>query len=369
MRLRDRLPNYLKIENISDYQNEPDYLIHTSATTVFARNGSTGVIDFENSDAATLFKQVNDALTAGGRVYIKPGTYTISKAITFNQKSVTWEGPNLGTASTHGVVKLVHKAGATFTPMLTFSDYNISLRHLFVDGNVANGAVGGQTVLWSGNDGVIENVGILNAPSKGLDVTGDYLRAYSLAVELSTTYGLKVLGDGNIFYGSGFTVGNTYGAQLEAGASFNKFIGCNFFQNTVSQFVFYSAAGICRGNMIQGCQIGGGVGTAEHGILSLGGQENIIIGNTFLDCGDKTDNTYDGINLDWDATNYSTYNIIHGNMFLSDDAKLTRYAINEVAANDDYNSVIGNVWKNMDTGGYRIQGVNSIDQHNEGTVV
>jgi len=302
-------------------------------------------------------------------VYIKPGTYTIESELVLDQASVTWEGANLGTAVTPGVSKLQHKAATAIGNMITVSDYNICMRHLFIDGNVANGSAGYTNLSWSGTDGIIEDMGIMYSPARGIDISGNYLRVNNLAVELNTTYGIKVLGNGNIFYGSGATVGNTYGCQLEAGASFNKFIGCNFLQNTHSQFTMYSAEGICRGNVLQGCVIGGGAGTAEHGIYSLGGQENIIIGNTFIDCGDKTDDTYDAILLDTDSTNFSTYNIIHGNMFLSDDAKKTRYAINEAAAGDDYNSVIGNVWKNMDTGGYHKQGINSIDQLNEGTVV
>jgi len=54
------------------------YQIETNGTTIWAINGETGVIDYSGTDAVTVIQDAVDALTDGGSIFIKKGTYVFT---------------------------------------------------------------------------------------------------------------------------------------------------------------------------------------------------------------------------------------------------------------------------------------------------
>jgi hypothetical protein len=70
MRLRDRLPNYLRTADITDIELAADYVISLDGVNYNALNGTTGVIDFTSTSAHTVINAAIAALTRG-RVYLK----------------------------------------------------------------------------------------------------------------------------------------------------------------------------------------------------------------------------------------------------------------------------------------------------------
>ncbi len=58
------------------------YVIFQDSGTIYAKNGTTGKIDFQGSDASTVIQSAIDALTRGGKIFIRNGTYSISTTLT-----------------------------------------------------------------------------------------------------------------------------------------------------------------------------------------------------------------------------------------------------------------------------------------------
>ena len=84
MRLGTSLPPYEKAETAS-------YVIYKQGNVIYAKNGETGAVEFSGTDAATVIQQAIDALTSGGKIFIKAGTYTLTNSLTL-KPGVSIEG-------------------------------------------------------------------------------------------------------------------------------------------------------------------------------------------------------------------------------------------------------------------------------------
>lgn len=82
-----------------EMQTEATYIIHTDGTDTYAIDGSNGGELTSGADAPTV---INDAITAlgaaGGLIFIKRGTYTLSSLITLHD-NVILEGESAGAST------------------------------------------------------------------------------------------------------------------------------------------------------------------------------------------------------------------------------------------------------------------------------
>ena len=85
-------PQLLQMPEIT--QQPYSYIIYTDGTTVYAKNGYTGQIDFKGSDASAVMQNVLNALTNGGKIFIKNGDYIFTKRV-FGYRSVVIEGESM----------------------------------------------------------------------------------------------------------------------------------------------------------------------------------------------------------------------------------------------------------------------------------
>ena len=84
---------------------EPSYIIFQDGNIVYAKNGRTGAIEFSSSDASSVIQQAINALPNGGKIFIKAGTYYISKAIVLaNNVEIAGEGWNTKLIKTQDAV-------------------------------------------------------------------------------------------------------------------------------------------------------------------------------------------------------------------------------------------------------------------------
>jgi hypothetical protein len=91
------------------------YVIWTDGTYVYAKNGQTGAIDFKGTDASTVIQAAIDALTDGGRIFIKVGTYDFQS--TLKPKSfVAIIGEDM-----HKTI--LRPASASVTPLISYEQY------------------------------------------------------------------------------------------------------------------------------------------------------------------------------------------------------------------------------------------------------
>jgi len=78
----DISPYDLTVGNISAFNLKlpVSYIIWTDGTTVYALNGTSGLIDYSGTDATTVIQNAIDAIT-DGTIFIKSGTYLINQSI------------------------------------------------------------------------------------------------------------------------------------------------------------------------------------------------------------------------------------------------------------------------------------------------
>ncbi len=76
--------------------NECSYLIYKSESLYYAKNGTTGIVDYVSRDAATVIQNaINSLNPTGGRIYLKAGTYNIYSMLTIHSPTpIIIEGEN-----------------------------------------------------------------------------------------------------------------------------------------------------------------------------------------------------------------------------------------------------------------------------------
>ena len=67
---------------LKDAQFAYDYIIYTDGTNVFAFNTKTKSIDFVGTDASVVIQSAINALSNGGTIFVKTGTYGLSSKVT-----------------------------------------------------------------------------------------------------------------------------------------------------------------------------------------------------------------------------------------------------------------------------------------------
>jgi len=115
MRRPNRRPNYLEAEDITNWEETADYIIFKENADTVAINGDTGVELSRNTDSSTVIQATIDAITAGGVIYVKPGTYTIvtTLAILKANQNIKIIGSGSGTYHTTGATIFLQGANTT----------------------------------------------------------------------------------------------------------------------------------------------------------------------------------------------------------------------------------------------------------------
>ena len=97
------------IEMTKNYQIPPDgfdYTIFKDGDIVKAKNGRTGVIEFKDTDEASVIQNAINALVNGGKIVLDAGTWEINKKIKVYGKNITIEGKTSHFGMYHGNTKI-----------------------------------------------------------------------------------------------------------------------------------------------------------------------------------------------------------------------------------------------------------------------
>jgi len=184
MRLRDRLPNYLKMEDITNLKMCYDFFVTKSGSEYQAYNGKTGVLQFYGTNFGTVMNDCIGTFTNTGMIQLDHGEFTMTAAgpaINYNGKSVCIRGAGRGLAS------IWVKYGTMITVPAGYADYvikntnktevmmNAEVSDLGIYGASSHTALGGISFTCSWH-GVIRNVGItrfrMNVAADGVDAKG-----------------------------------------------------------------------------------------------------------------------------------------------------------------------------------------------------
>jgi len=193
------------------------YVIWTDGTNVYARNGKTGAIEFSGSDAAAVIQSAINALTGGGKIFIKAGTYTVITWIDLGNKInivLQGEGDCTKLVKPLGYVKAETYYGRVL--YLAYAD-GITIKDIYIESTSA-GADGSNNAIvdmFNANNCTFENVTLKqrddgSGGTRGIDA---------------------VTGNNNVFVncrllGSGAANHGNWGMGL--GGLFNKVLGCYF---------------------------------------------------------------------------------------------------------------------------------------------
>lgn len=155
-----------------------DYTIDKVGSTYYARPGiGTGYTAYSNADATIVIQAALDALTTGGKVYIKQGLYDNLNAIEVNNANIIIEGEGKFTT----ILKLKNgfdtgKTFASYPKFIAIAANGITIRNLQLDGNAA-----GQTYQWApGNV-----TGRIHGIYTGYSVVNGWVTPYDFLLENS----------------------------------------------------------------------------------------------------------------------------------------------------------------------------------------
>jgi len=111
------------------------YIIYTNGTNYYAENSTTGMVDFSNTNPATLLANVFGNLTNGGRVFIKAGTYILNTVISVNFGNIIIDGE--GQSS---ILQLASgRSALPWCMVLRIANcQNVTIQNIHVDGNFQN---------------------------------------------------------------------------------------------------------------------------------------------------------------------------------------------------------------------------------------
>jgi parallel beta-helix repeat protein len=143
----------LAVETLQEHHSPPSVVVEPGSAVetasyiifkdeegiVYAKNGLTGEIDFSRTDASTVIQAAINALTNGGKIFVKAGTYECGSPIILKSNiAIVGEGMDvttlkLGNGVNYPFVYNENAAGATGS-----WDTNITMEDLTLDGNGEN---------------------------------------------------------------------------------------------------------------------------------------------------------------------------------------------------------------------------------------
>jgi hypothetical protein len=329
---RAQIRSRIRETDVLDLKSETSYIVFTDGSKYYAKNGSTGMVEYSDTDASDVIQYaIGNIPLPGGTIFIRRGTYVLSKAIVIN-KFINLVGE--GVRAT--VLKLADNANSSMIDYAIPSDIadNVSqlmyIAHMMLDGNKANQSSGTQAIRTivpgysSARDFMIYDVWIDNYKGDGIYLVSHNYLVLHVAIEHNNGWGIILNGAG------GFIIGNWIWSNTEGGI-YHLFSSSNANPNVI------------MANLIAGGKSGIRIEGATSGLYRIH-----IISNNYISGTDaNTDTIY---------IKNTLYTLIFNNYI---NAIFNRYGIYEDTGTDE-TFVFGNYLSSSRTTPYYvIQGPNS----------
>jgi len=270
------------------------YVVFTDANDsnmIRALNGTTGNIDYSSTDAYAVIQPCINALSSGGRIRIRQGSYALSQALLFQggyPNSYEWilEGEGVGTqlSQTSSGANLLHIKNGT----------NVSVKHLGLSGGSSAGTVvycdgsgtdwvGHHTSLWGGK---WDDVLVLGGSNGNylFDGTNIFAADFGRMILVSTTAGctpMRIYGNDPTNYN-----GNCHFAYL--GINANASDGIQIHGPTIMNLNGFDYVGMTGDNIssYKGLVLGQNAAYNTFSFIdSEGFSDSLYIGSDYLDGG------------------------------------------------------------------------------------
>ncbi|MHA1262762.1 MAG: hypothetical protein ACTSSA_11855 [Candidatus Freyarchaeota archaeon] len=228
----DLLNGYNVTEALKYPEQPASYIIWVDNSTgtpyYYAKNCTTGHVDFAGVNASDVIQSTVNSLSRGGKICFSEGLFEISKTIIIKnpsiilQGSTPWNGNNVSTGMVTGF-KLADNSNCN---IISIEARKITIMDLCLDGNRNHQTSGHGIYVY--NDGAADSrlirVYILYTKDKGVLWEGGNGVAYDVYVEYTGGIGWRVTGGQNVFIGC--SAWATDGFGFENSGAKNTFIGC-----------------------------------------------------------------------------------------------------------------------------------------------
>jgi len=339
---------------------EASYIVFTDGSRYYAKNGSTGIIEYSDVDATKVIQYAVDRVgeQGGGKVFIKRGMYSISGTISITKDGVIIVGEGFVGLETPQWGTVLKMSSGVNKDMFDIYARKVMLKDFTIDMNLNSGrAIYAHR--GAPEDLRLRDIYIINVNATAIwdnGWHGSYIGVTIEKVRGHPNYAIWLEGDRNFL--SHITLYSVdYGIYLK---------GNRNFISSFSIFNSYRAVTIVGNYNV----LADGIihGPANDGIVIQGATGNLLTGLKIYMAGWQTNNTYDAINIQSYGTTPSRKNIIIGNHIFSDYTNLPKYCVEEVDPNQDYNIILYNVFEGWASGAVRKQGLNTVVRGNIGYV-
>lgn len=264
------------------------YTVFTDGTTTFMRNGSTGRVDYQSSNASKLFGFAVGNLTWGGTISVKAGVYNIDSTILLNKIGVKILGETWG-INDYGVVFNLTTSGIPMFNITGVSPNHIwfvTIEDVELRGNaLANSVgvlIGGETYT---SDVTLDRV-FLNGFAYGLKISALTQKVWNIWLRDS-------LIETNTKAGVYFTGTSHYLTNMIDRVTIEN---CHFALNLNSLYCdtphVYHVSFVENSVELE----------TQTSINATGGRNWVVSNNRMLDCGSSAVNTYGCIKVNGSNT-------------------------------------------------------------------
>jgi hypothetical protein len=244
---RAQIRSRIKETDILDLKSEASYIVFTDGLKYYAKNGSTGIIEYSDTDASNVIQYaINSLPSYGGKIFIKAGTYILLKTVglfgkRYDTLLIQGEGMRATVLKLAGNVNsdMLHftpPSGAVMTPVI--------IRDLGIDGNKANNTSGNGIVIEDAACCVIERIRVINVAGHGVWLkAGSIARGYYNYIRDNEIVGNNGDGikidyniDSNIIIGN--LIANNGGNGIRTDVGWNLIVGNYIASNTVNIYLY-----------------------------------------------------------------------------------------------------------------------------------
>jgi len=251
---------------ISGSANDYSYVAYSGSGLYWAKNGTTGLINFSGSNARVVIQSVfNQLQPSGGILLLREGTYTIDLKLHISGSGIKVTGPR------KAVLKLANSVNDNVI-VVENNAVGVILEGFSIDGNKANQATASTGVVIAGfaSRCTIKNMQIDSCKAYGAYIfESDYCSAIDNTITNTDEHGLAVEGFDKNVYGTRI-IGNDIRNTGIVGPT-RTGITCEGSRTNG----FFPLDTIIQGNFISG---------SYNGIGLLNAPRSIILGNNITDC-------------------------------------------------------------------------------------
>jgi len=349
---------------------EPSYVIFKIGNTILAKNGSTGEIEFRDEDASSVIQSAINALgTEGGKIFIKAGTYSISKTIDITRDNVKLcgSGPSTILEATDGSIDVLQ----------VLSQKNVIVENLFLRGvgaGVGRGLYLYDTEQTIAREIYTDNFEATNLASIFLNYCRRTVVENPVCLGANKWRGIQIYNSshcvvrGGIFYKTG-REGAFLHTATNCSVEHSLFNGCGHL-TAVSLVAYLSNRCRIEGNIVLNSD-------TEHGLELSSGSSNLAINNVIegskqsgiylikekksvVACNMLFNNTHDGILLSEDSDD----NLVE----LNSCDENARYGIQILTTDCDRNWIKNNHLTGNISGAINDLGTDTVIKSNKGYV-